>query len=115
MSERLTEPARHQLGEIQQHLGMIASFLQEMTGSVQAISWDIEDALWDDWPPAKPHLEFDADRYSDKVRQLTEMSDDLLAAVNGYVRPPISEHQAALNALHNAGMLAPQEEPPEDS
>lgn len=111
MTERLPESERRQLRDIENRLARIASFLQEMTGTVQSIAWGIEDALWNNESPDKLRLRDDITIHAGDAHELICQTRGLIAAVDKYSHG--DEHQAALNALHNAGLLPPQEEPPD--
>ncbi|RUP32999.1 MAG: hypothetical protein EKK51_07725 [Mycolicibacterium sp.] len=109
----LIERERRALQDIEKHLAGMCLMLQEMTGTLQEVAWRVEDALWGNEPPHRRALRAEIDGHVDEMHALIEASLNLLAAVSDYEgagRP--DEHQAALNALHNAGMLPPQEEPP---
>ncbi len=109
----LIERERRVLQDIEKHLTGMSRMLQQMTGTAQQAAWHIEDALWDGERLARSVLHRMVDVHVHEVQALLKASVDLLYAVNEYDELiKLDEHQAALNALHNAGMLPPQEEPP---
>lgn len=113
MPGELIEPERRALRVIDQRLADISGLLQQMTGTVQEIAWNVEDALWDDETADTYVLNRGIDTHVDEMHALIEQSMELIGAVGHYeTAGQPDEHQAALNALHNAGMLPPQEEPP---
>lgn len=113
MPGELIEPKRRALRVVDKRLANITGLLQQMTGTVQEIAWIVEDALWDDENVDSSALNHGMIMHADEVHALVKQSMELMAAVVRYENAgQPDEHQAALNALHNAGMLPPQEEPP---
>ncbi len=113
MPGQLIEPERRALRVIDKRLADMSGLLQQMTGTVQELAWTIEDVLWDDEAMDNLVLSRGINTHVAEVQALIGQSMELIAAVGQYetTRQP-DEHQAALNALHNAGMLPPQEETP---
>lgn len=113
MPRVLIERERRVLQDVEKHLAGMSRMLQEMTGTLQEAAWRIEDALWHNERPHMRTLRAGIDCHVDEMHALIGASLNLLAAVSNYEGAGrLDEHQAALNALHNAGMLPPQEEPP---
>lgn len=113
MPGELIAPQRRALQTIDKRLADLARLLQQMTGTLQEIAWTIEDALWDDEAVDTYVVRRGIDTHVDEVHALIAQSIELIAAVRDYeTAGQPDEHQAALNALHNAGMLPPLEEPP---
>lgn len=113
MPGMLIEGERRVLQDIEKRLTGLSRMLQQMTGTAQHAAWHIEDALWDGERLATSVLPRLVDVHVEEVHELLRASVALLRAVGEYeelIKP--DEFQAALNALHNAGMLPPQEEPP---
>lgn len=113
MPGKLIDSERRALRLVDKRLTNISALLQQMTGTVQEIAWVIEDALWDDQGVGNYVLDRGISTHVDEVHALAEQSMELIAAVGSYeTAGQPDDLQAALNALHNAGMLPPQEEPP---
>jgi hypothetical protein len=101
------------LRDIESHLTGMSRMLQQMTGTLQEASWRVEDALWVDEPPEIHAMHREIGAHVEEMHALIEASMALIVAVRHYdAAGKPDEYQAALNALHNAGMLPPQEEPP---
>lgn len=114
MAQGLTEYQRELLIELQSRLSRTTAFLQEMSSTAHLTSWLIDDALWENYPPERPRVEDELEFHLHQVHMLLRDSLGLLEMFERYsdADDPQREYQHAFNALANAGMLPPQQEPP---
>lgn len=109
--QTLSESERRELRHIEIQLACVAGLLHVMTGTVQDAQWQAEDALLNDQHLDDYLLSETIDILEADLKQIQIQSNQAVTMLRNYRKQP-TEEQAALNALHNAGMLPPQEEPP---